>query len=98
MFDSIVRRIAGARQDPKTLRWYLPISDYDLKEIRAKYWKTAPETIITDEGRGIDTETLEKIESLLNFSQALQAEDEKRQRKLETLMNLAETLIKKQNQ
>ena len=39
--DGIVQRLAGARQDSKTGRWYLKVSDYNLKEIRAKYW-TSP--------------------------------------------------------
>ena len=46
--DRIVQRLAGARQDSKTGRWYLKISEYNLKEIRAKYW-TSPREALTQE-------------------------------------------------
>ncbi len=42
-FDGLVQRIARARQDKDTLRWYLTISDINMKEIRAKYWKSTGE-------------------------------------------------------
>ena len=43
IFDKAVRRVGEARQDPKSLRWYMPISPDDLKDIRAKYWVTEEE-------------------------------------------------------
>ena len=46
--DGIVQRLAGARQDSKTGRWYLKVSDYNLKEIRAKYW-ASPREVRTQE-------------------------------------------------
>ena len=43
IFDRVVQWKAGTRQDEDTNRWYLPISDYNLKQIRAKYWKSPGE-------------------------------------------------------
>ena len=42
--DFIVQKRSGARQDSETGRWYLKISDYNLKEIRAKYWASPRDT------------------------------------------------------
>ena len=40
----MVQLIARARQDSVTNRWYLSISDYSLREMRAKYWKSPGES------------------------------------------------------
>ena len=42
--DFIVQKKSGARHDSETGRWYLKISDYNLKEIRAKYWASPRDT------------------------------------------------------
>ena len=44
VLDRFVHEKSGARQDSVTGRWYLKISNSNLKEIRVKYWTSSRDT------------------------------------------------------
>ena len=61
--DWIIQRRSGARQDSETGRWYLKISDYNLKEIRAKYW-ASPRDVKQEENQ--EDEIQDDFQDMLN--------------------------------
>ena len=68
--DTLVRWKSGARQDETTGRWYLPISDRNLKEIKVTYWRTAsPDAPENATDKVDDMEN--KLDSLLKFVERL---------------------------
>ena len=90
--DTLVRCRSGTRQDERTGRWYLPISDRNLKEIKATYWRTVsqdpPENTAE---KVINVEN--KLDTLLKSVENMKRKDEERERKLESLISLTEKLI-----
>ena len=90
--DPLVRWKSGARQDEGTGRWYLPISDRNLKEIKATYWRTTSQEAsenTTDKVNDIEN----KLDSLLKSVENLKQKEEEREKKLESLIALTEKPI-----
>ena len=80
----------------------MPISHDDLKDIRAKYWiseEPPSEDDTADNEEDMKSKldkTAEKVESLLKHVETLRQKDEERQKKMDSVLTLAEQLITKQ--
>ena len=94
--DTLVRWKSGARRDEGTGRWYLPISDRNLKEIKATYWRTTSQEAAENETDKVN-DMENKLDSLLKSVENLKQKEEEREKKLESLIALTERLITMQS-
>ena len=80
----------------------MPMSHDDLKDIRAKYWISEEPPNEDDSKDNEDDmrskldQTAEKVESLLQHVETLRQKDEERQKKMDSVLTLAEQLLTKQ--